>query len=316
MHSLISPAALDNGQKSYRLFIDVTEPGCSNCCPYCYVRQVYAEKTVDDNAIENLCMELINRADFKADWDGTLLTFGSHSDLFMPELFPKFLSALEKVAAQGNPIQISTKQVITEKMAYELACRQARHNQLMVCISCPIPEDANVPKSAREPKAPSPGERVKDISVLYQYSIRNCLLIKPFISGITDSDNGFYWYVNQIEKFRPDSICVGTFYSNDSIKKRMPWIHSSTGSHPCLRHPLAWRDLQDVQTPSDKFIDDLNLWFKGEIPIVKSSPCAIAVLSKSPCPTRVWQEYEELCGKDNCQNCEVLVAQKTQSENG
>lgn len=302
-----------------RLFIDITREGCSCGCKYCYVRYIQEEELVDITDVMNLKKELTKREDFVAGKQGTLLTFGSHSDLFKStRLWEYFLEALRIVADLGNPIQISTKFSIKEDLAFQIACEQAYESQVVVFVSCPL---LTLKRDILEPDMPLPEERFEGIKILRRYGIKNCLLIKPFIHDCTSQD--LEAYVNKIKECRPDGVCIGNFYLDTSILDRMrnadinlrqyieprP-LNNATRMH----HPLE-PELENVLMPAPDAIDYFESQLKKQtppIPVVESSPCIVAWVQGQYCPTKVWKLYQKLCrGKNSrrkyrCNDCELL----------
>ena len=67
-------------------------------------------------------------------------------------------------------------------------------------------------------------------------------------------------------------------------------------------HPLM-DDCFGVIHPPEDFISKLQEGLK-DVPILRSTPCVIALLQRKYCATLVWQKFPKLCVQ--CQDCESL----------
>ena len=119
-----------------RFFIDVTAQGCPCGCLYCYIESIARDETVfQESEIATLPRRLARHPRFVPGLYGSLLAFGSHSDLFRtPLLFESFLFALQRIAPLRNPIQVATKQFVPSSWAARISQVRAFDTQIVAFI--------------------------------------------------------------------------------------------------------------------------------------------------------------------------------------
>lgn len=277
-----------------RIFIDITEGGCPCACRYCFVKPGQ-ERLLADEEIASLPARLAAHPEYAPGPGGTLLTFGANCDLFRTtELAEGFIRALGQVARLGNPIQLSTKQYVRGAWASRIASLREYTRQIVLFISCATISRASVYERGTAP----PQERFDSFSTLLDYGIPSCLLIKPFLPGITDRDAQSF--IDTIRAKKPDAVCVGTFYVDEPILNRTKVDRGGLKEGP--KHPLmqgpSW-----VMPPERNFIESLEKAFP-QMPVFLNSVCVVAYLQRTYCPTLVWKKFPELCV--SCQDCDCL----------
>lgn len=277
-----------------RIFIDITEEGCPCGCVYCFVK-TGKEVLLDESAIDSLAERLNAHPSFVAGPHGTLLSFGSHCDLFRtPKLANRFFAALEKVTPFGNPIQVSTKQYVNQDWAYHISHLRAFTRQIVIFVSC-----ATVTQSSLyEPLTAHPTQRFASFEVLRAFEIPSCLFIKPFIPGVTDKDT--LEFIDVAKAHQPDAVCVGTLYLNSEIAQKL--LVPIEGVKGGRQHPLA-TDLSAAAPPDPGFMNALRS-ATPHTPVFMSSACVVAYVQRVSCATLVWRVVPQLCV--SCQDCETL----------
>lgn len=277
-----------------RIFINIAAGGCPCGCRYCFV-ETGKELLVTDEEIASLPGRLSAHPGYTPGPRGTLLTFGSNCDLFRtPALAEGLIRALREVTYLGNPIQISTKHQVRDVWASQIASLRQFKTQVVIFISCATISHATL----YEPRTAPPEERFDSFGTLRDYNIPSCLLIKPFISGVTDSDA--LSFINIVRTRRPDAVCVGTFYLNELIVKRVKISTDDLTEGP--HHPLM-KDSTWVMRPSRSFMDLLE-GALPQMPVFQNSACVVAYLQGAHCPTLVWRNFPVLCV--GCQDCDAL----------
>lgn len=280
-----------------RFFINITEEGCPCGCLYCYVETIAGtEILLDESEIATLPKQLITHPDYVPGPYGTLLAFGAHCDLFRTSALVKgFLSALKAVAPLGNPIQISTKQFVRSDWAAQIAAISAFRTQVVIFVSC-----ATIRQSALyEPRAAPPVDRFASFESLHAYNIPACLLIKPFIPGVTDSETSAF--IEAVQSTRPYALCVGVFYLDERIAARLQLPHIlKLKEGP--KHPLMANSIWTIYPPPE-FLTTLKIALPS-IPIFQNSACVVACVQGIPCPIHVWERSPQLCV--GCQDCQSL----------
>lgn len=155
--------------------------GCKYSCTYCYIYDMGFPHKVTPYPLtgEELVLALLLNPYFIPGRDGSLVAFGSVTEPFLPETFPKTIEYLEHVGALGNPIQLSTKSSLSSKEAAEVGRVVRGHNILMTVITL---------KKYRElePLAPPPSERFRTCTLLTKYGAAITLFVRPIIPGVTD----------------------------------------------------------------------------------------------------------------------------------
>ena len=280
-----------------RLFIDITEEGCPCGCLYCYVKNKAGnEVLLEESEIARLSTELVENSNYVPGPHGTLLAFGSHCDLFRTQtVFKTFLSVLRSVAPLGNPIQVSTKQLVTSNWAAQIAAARTYDTQIVVFISCATLNNSRL----YEPGVVPPARRFDSFESLQAFNIPSCFYIKPFLPGVTNREVSAF--IEAIQIIRPDAVCVGALYLNEQIATRLQLSHISEiqedRKHPLMTHSIGAID------PSPDFFMNLQKALPPT-PIFQNSACVVAYMNDIPCPTHVWERFPKLCVE--CRDCQPL----------
>jgi DNA repair photolyase len=256
----------------------------------------------DESEIASIPRKLKEHPNFVPGPSGSLLAFGSHCDLFRtPALFTAFLSTLQAVAPLGNPIQVSTKQVITSRWAAKLSAARTYGAQIVVFISCSTVLQSTV----LEPRTASPQARFTSFDALRAHTIPACLYIKPFLPGITDGEvQGF---LEVIRAKQPDAVCAGVLYVNKRVAEKLKLLcipELSYGRHPLMTYQMG------AVYPTPELLRVLEEALPST-PIFRNSACVVAYINGIHCPIHVWEHFPELCVA--CQDCES-TCQKAEAE--
>jgi len=157
--------------------------GCSLGCLYCYVPDMGfpAKPRPYHLSGEELAYALALNPHVVP--GRTLAAFGSVTEPLLPGIVEKTLEYLRAVREWLSlPCQISTKLVIDEGLAAELAKAEPK---LSVLISVTTDSKAKV----LEPGAPEPGERIAGGGNAVKAGLRVDLFLRPIIPGITSEED-------------------------------------------------------------------------------------------------------------------------------
>jgi len=157
--------------------------GCSLGCLYCYVPDMGfpAKPRPYHLSGEELAYALAINPHVVP--GRTLAAFGSVTEPFLPRISEKTLEYLKAVNEWLSlPCQVSTKLVIGEELAAELARAEPG---LSVLISVTTTHGAK----ALEPGAPPPRERVVGGGNVAKVGLRADLFLRPLIPGVTGEDD-------------------------------------------------------------------------------------------------------------------------------
>ena len=113
---------------------------------------------------------------------GTFMAFGSVTEPFMDETAERALEYLDAVARiLGNPIQISTKAWISDRLAARIGSIPDRLSILVTIVTTSL-------HRVLEPGAPGPEERFQSIRTLSRHGVHTCLFLRPILPGLSDRE--------------------------------------------------------------------------------------------------------------------------------
>lgn len=265
---------ITEGRENYRVFINVGSSACPARCTYCYVPPGRSQPFPDAairSGLESLCAQ----ASFRAGREGTILTFGGHTDLFLDRaLAAAFLRVLPLATAWGNPIQLSTKGLISHEDADAIAAATYA-GQITAFIAC-----ATTARAAEfEPSAPTPERRWANFSTLASRGIASGLLIKPWLGEATA--RSLSTFAEVLCEHRVRAACLGGIFISDAIRARIGFLPE--GRHaPGERHPFGLEMDSAIQPPKEQF--DTLQHLAPDTLLFGSSLCVTAMFARRKCP--------------------------------
>ena len=276
-----------------RFFVDIAAGGCPCGCRYCYV-PVERERPLGESSLSAVADTLAAHPDFMPGPRGSLITLGVHCDCFRTQqLTAALIYMVGRLAPHGNPIQVATKQSVSERAAAELSQQLLHVRQLVVFISCVSMSSA----ALYEPRCTDPEVRLRSLLALRHARIPSCLYIKPFLPGVTDADADLF--VAAMRAHAPDAVCVGTLYLSSRIAGRLELPQDDTVPSGTLTHPLM-AGCETAVEPPPQFVRHIQS-SAPETRVFLNSACVVAHLQGIPCPTRVADRFPSLCV--GCPSC-------------
>ncbi len=168
--------------------------GCEHGCIYCYARPAHAYLDLSPG------LDFETRIFFKPDAADVLrqtlsnpryrcetIALGVNTDAYQPaeKRLRITRSILEVLADCQHPVAIVTKSALIER-DFDLLTRLAQENLVQVVVSLTTLDDEL--KRCMEPRAASPGRRLRLIRNLVDAGIPTGVLIAPVIPGLTDTE--------------------------------------------------------------------------------------------------------------------------------
>lgn len=272
-----------------RMFINITRTGCGSKCFYCYIQG--ADEPQDfysEIYLKQSIMRAIESTRFIKGKEGTLISFCPNTDPF--KVYDGSIlvcSLLEYILPLGNPIQISTKEIIPSNIINIIKNRMIHQGQVVLFTS--ISSISNC--QHYEPKAPPVTVRVTNFHSCRLANIHSCLYIKPFFPDIAKDKSELIELLNLTH---PNAICIGIYYKKSSISD-LPYQHPV---HELYRSEGVTGELLS-------FRNYLVSHFR-EIPIFLNSTCVSSFFVNREPPRPIWREDPNLCvgcrecGKQRC----------------
>jgi len=198
--------------------------GCDNMCLYCYIQDMGLEFTnVRENELsgKQILYALLNNPYFVP--EKTFLAFGSICDPFHPKLRRKTFEYLKELKILGNPVQFSTKFLITKEEIKIL--KECDKN-----MSCLVTIVTLKNKQILEPKAPDIEERIECLKNLKE--LKPAIFLRPIIPGI--NENEVEEIINLADSLKVSIVFgifratqknlerLSKFFSIKEIKRRLP----------------------------------------------------------------------------------------------
>uniref|UniRef100_A0A7C2VM30 Radical SAM protein n=1 Tax=Ignisphaera aggregans TaxID=334771 RepID=A0A7C2VM30_9CREN len=156
--------------------------GCSLRCAYCYIYDMGFPAQVKPYPLSGLELTYALSRNPYVLPKRTFAAYGSVTEPFLQETREKALEFIGTVFRWLRlPSQVSTKTIIDETLARELAQAEPR---ISILISLTTIRMA----TALEPLAPSPVERIKGVKTATSYGIATYIFIRPIIPGVTNKE--------------------------------------------------------------------------------------------------------------------------------
>jgi len=170
----------------YRVFISPAL-GCESSCTYCYLPDLglITGSQVADIASKDDLIEQATQIDgFTTGVFGTIISLGCYTEAWSPRLKPVTISCISHFLDLGNPVQVATKQVVSNEDVQQLFGHIRWRGQLSFYISCPSISYWH----DLEKNVPSPTKRLEALEFQRELDIPFYLYIKPYIHHTTDKD--------------------------------------------------------------------------------------------------------------------------------
>jgi len=146
--------------RTNRVFIGVAESGCGTNCAYCYIPNpggpqiLYPSQSIVW-AVEKLVSII------QLGREGTLISLCPDTEPFKSQASTsRVLSVLGRVMPLGNPIQISTKERVSDRVMGQIAALQEYPGQVVLFTSCVTVSGYKLV----EPGAPAPSVRFSNFT--------------------------------------------------------------------------------------------------------------------------------------------------------
>lgn len=289
-----------------RTFIDTSQI-CTGGCLYCYVEDFKTSSPAgrtEFTSAKLAAKALTNEASFVPGLHGTAISLGCYADPLHPNCIKITEEILPYIMAVGNPIQMASKCFAGGiELAHQIVAQQQYEGQFTLLVTI----TSFLHASRLEPGAPLPHERLNLLTAFQQAGINTALFIKPMLPGLTEYEVDAF--AEAIRKFEIQNCVIGLFYANQRIwsrfiSKKLPIKINDSGEH---HFPNDTRQIL-TQSSSNEMRDKFYSGLKEQvnIPIFKTSMCAVAHRLNIPDPMRTWRRYPDLCV--HCQDCEKMVS--------
>jgi DNA repair photolyase len=263
--------------EGFRAFINLGTWACGSGCAYCYI-PTGRSIPHDWCEIEAALNCFLESSLFVPGKGGTIFTFGGHTDLFrFPALIDLLIRALPMVCRFGNPVQVSTKQLVSEGSLRAIQACTQYPTQITLFVSCASVNNAATIERAADP----PTKRWGTFSNLRAAGLPCALLIKPWLGSTTRRD--LVNFANIAVKFQLDGVCLGAFYATSQISQRLESLdfrtqsNSVTANHPLISEPhLTFSPPACVMSEFRALLHPIRLF--------QSSVCLSAAFAQVCCP--------------------------------
>lgn len=172
-----------------RLFLN-TNLGCSSNCSYCYLSAVELVKGKDPDkkiGINELIVKLENTQGFIKGKQGTKLSIGCYSECWDQTNKKDTIALINKLLEYGNPIQIATKQYISDE-DFSKITKINLNGQISIYISS---SSISMYKQYEQGTV-EPRKRFESFELIEKFNIPMYLYMKPVIKDVTINDLELY----------------------------------------------------------------------------------------------------------------------------
>lgn len=270
-----------------RFFVDIATSGCGSGCIYCYIKGSNEKQILmDECKFKESLQSIKNSSYFVKGKQGSIISLCPNTEPFKSKESSQIIKyVLESLLPLGNPIQISTKELIPIEIL-EFAQKNCIHEkQVYINISTSCISKANI----IEPNASPIEVRFNNFEIIKNYNkLTSCIYIKPFTQNTwNDLDK----YIELINIYMPDVACIGIDFKKNTILEE-----------PCdlLYHS---KDIVDKAFHSD--IKSKIISFREKIkdktliPVFHSSTCIISKFCNHPINSNIKTVAPELCVQCN-----------------
>ena len=280
-----------------RLFINPTI-GCTIDCNYCYLIEYGIKRNQNKvvpsgiNASDYLAAIQNCGSKFRKGKSGTLISLGSFSEPFLPDVRGKTLSIIEALYHLGNPIQIATKYFPGSNFVLRLIeIFRNNRDQLMINLSL-----NNLHQST-----------VKSLMKWFPYSnnIKLTVYIKPFLKGVDESLKD---YIDLGLKYPNISFVVGSLYVGDLIRENLRprfFDYLNFERNPLLESPVVDKSI----TPGFSHKKEYNFTIKLQKAINRgifhTASCALSAKYHIRDPLKNYKS--KFCIEHICPNYNICI---------
>lgn len=242
----------------YRLFLN-TALGCVARCQYCYLPDLGMGGEPAYISAEETLSLLHQSEDFVPGPQGTILSLGCYSECWDEINKPETVRLLAALAAQGNYLQMATKQAISREELAELDALAQYPGQLGIYLSAPTLSHAG----ELEPGTAPPEARLAPAR--WRAELKNIyfvLYLKPVLDGVTLEDAEAY---GRLMKTHNLPAIVGPLLARDDAgdvlvgEGRLREVHVDESE--LLKRRLS--PYGRVYTHSTEIVDELRRGGKG-----------------------------------------------------
>jgi len=194
--------------------------GCEGKCIYCYLNEQLKNKNIvrkNTKKVNEILKNISCDSHFVPGAKGSIISIGSYCDIFPLHKINLCLYSVEWIIEClkfGNPVQIISKNRISDEIIGKIARKVLYKNQLVYSTTITtFKQYMQIEKNTS-----TPIERLKTLEKFEAFGIPTNVMIKPFINGITnlETDN----FITYLKKFKVRFCVIGDFYIvNDGIKK-------------------------------------------------------------------------------------------------
>jgi DNA repair photolyase len=264
-----------------RFFINITHHGCGNGCSFCYISQPKKEQHLINLDDLKISLDYVqNHSNFQKGRNGTLISLCPDTEPFKTECSTNCIAIiLEHFLLLGNPIQISTKEVIPQEIL-ELIQKNIKYiGQIVIFTS-----NSSISQSSRI----EPYKRFENFIRCRDFGILSCMYIKPFLD-LTIND--LELYVDAIIKYSPDIVCTGIEYKKET----------KDSTKILFNHP-AYKNLKCNDLSENLIVFRERVSKTISNPVFFSSIC-VSAFARDYFPTPfIWKDLPKLCVK--CRDCQ------------
>lgn len=192
--------------------------GCHARCHFCYIYDKGYKARISRNSysIEKTIEYLKEHDEFIEGRDGSIISIGAWGDPFPRHnkiACSYTLSWLERLAQFENPIQIMSRYNLHQDMINGITSANTYNGHILYSTS--LSSISNFKRI--EPYADSPDDRLKSLRLLQENGIATNVMIKPFISGITNLEVDLIAEI--LNKYNVKQCVVGGLLLDDRIKR-------------------------------------------------------------------------------------------------
>ncbi len=280
-------AMIVEGTEAFRVFVNLGTSACGSGCSYCYVPSGRSQP-YDAREVEAATTRFLESPQFVPGRNGTMITFGGNTELFRGcDLMDSLIRTLSSVCRFGNPVQISTKQVVSGESIRAIRACAEYSGQITLFVSCASISEAAAVERAADP----PAKRWATFANLRAAGLRAALLIKPWLGSSTERD--LPEFAKIAFEHDLDAVCLGALYVTPEISQRLSSFDYRAHSDAVMAtHPLILeRHLTFSPFPSivSSFRTALH-----PIPLFASSFCVTAFFARVACPIHGPQQCASL----------------------
>ena len=193
--------------------------GCTGGCSYCYLEiENYHLPRKNVLSFDELHYIAQKSSDFIWGQNGTIISIGAWGDIFPfhnVELTTYSVNVIEELLSWGNPVQIMSKNILSDDLIEQIANKVQFENQLL--YSTTITSIAHWKRI--EPLTASPQDRLSTCLKFKSFGIPTNVLVKPFIPGVTNEE--LKNIADLLLQYSIDYCTIGVMYIDDKIAKRI-----------------------------------------------------------------------------------------------